>query len=64
MRTDLEPSLSLDEVAARLRSTRRRIRALIEDGDLRFVPTTDIDDIRVPASALDELREHDLLDRL
>ncbi len=55
MRTDHEVTLTVDEVAARLRSTPSRIRDLIEEGELRFAPTTDINDIRVPESALAEL---------
>lgn len=54
MRPEPESTLSLSEVAARLRRTPHQVLELIEGGELRFAPTGDIDAIRVPESALAE----------
>lgn len=58
MRSDPDSSLSLSEVATRLRVTVEHVIDLIEEGQLRFAPTADIDDIRVPESALAEFLHH------
>jgi hypothetical protein len=53
-----EVTMSVSDVAERLRRTPGQILDLIEEGQLRFAPTTDIDDIRVPESALAEFLAH------
>jgi excisionase family DNA binding protein len=58
MRSEPEASMSVTEVAERLRRTPGQVLDLIEDGELRFAPTTDVNAIRVPASALVEYLSH------
>lgn len=53
-----EPSLSLSQASERLNRTLDEVSDLIEDGDLRFEPTTDIHSIRVPVSAITEFLAH------
>jgi excisionase family DNA binding protein len=58
MRTEPEASMSVTEVAKRLRRTPGQVLDLIDDGELAFAPTTDINAIRVPDSALEEYLSH------
>jgi excisionase family DNA binding protein len=55
---DPEAVLSVTEVAERLRRTPGQVLDLIEQGELRFAPTTNRRTILVPESALIEFLAH------
>ena len=55
---DPEEALSMSEAGALLGRSAEEVEHLIEEGELRFMPTVDIDWIRVPRSAIDEFLQH------
>ena len=58
MHEDPDPILSVTEVAERLRRTSGQVLDLIEQGELRYAPTTDRATIRIPESAVVEFLTH------